>query len=579
MNKDATKKPIDVLFLGGLNLLGILFALFFFRIYFISNDDITLLSIMNGSYTGTPDAHLIYIMYPLGLIFKGLYSLSGKVPFYEIFTLIVQFGCVFLESFLVYYLYRKKVGEKGKYLFVLLSHLFFYFLHLQFIVESQYTLTAGILSAIAIFYLVLLSDVGNKKFGIFGTAVVIVCATFSLWLRKETFLMALPLYALAFLFSLIRDRKEEGYISKYSAVLIILGVIVSVSFFTQNLAYSSKEWKDYKAFNEARTDVFDYHLMPAYSDNADFYADLGMNADDYTALIEYNLNLVDNLNTDSLNAMATRQKDLNEQWKAYYNVFHKSVKDTFASVQKNLKSLQGIFVFVAFFAAFIRAFFYKEGKSRALLIALSILGILYYFAFTAYFTYLGRLPERVYISLDFQLICLFLGAMLSGMGKEQNRGGKAAWIEVKIFLGICAVVTGIIAVGTVNRNQTYYKRQSEALSFVAECIDSSKDDVLFVSSGVTATAAYPFFSVMNCSDVSCFNMVDWGYQSPLMKLKMQKAGIEDMKKTMTNENSTILLVDSISTDWMLNLLSEEGESLSASEVKEADGVVALKIVR
>ena len=57
----------------------------FFGYSFSTNDDAMLRSLVEGSYTGTPEAHLIYIMYPLGYIGKILYRLLPAIPWYDIF--------------------------------------------------------------------------------------------------------------------------------------------------------------------------------------------------------------------------------------------------------------------------------------------------------------------------------------------------------------------------------------------------------------------------------------------------------------------------------------------------------------
>ena len=58
-----------------------------------TNDDVLLRSIVSGTFTGMPDAHLIYIMYPLGLILKALYQLSPNVPWYDGFMIGLHYIC------------------------------------------------------------------------------------------------------------------------------------------------------------------------------------------------------------------------------------------------------------------------------------------------------------------------------------------------------------------------------------------------------------------------------------------------------------------------------------------------------
>ena len=45
------------------------------------NDDAAIVQILDGSYTGTPDGHAIFIKYPLSWIIAKLYELNPKLPF------------------------------------------------------------------------------------------------------------------------------------------------------------------------------------------------------------------------------------------------------------------------------------------------------------------------------------------------------------------------------------------------------------------------------------------------------------------------------------------------------------------
>ena len=39
------------------------------------NDDINMRDIASGAYTGTPDGHLIFMLYPMGFVLKSLYQI------------------------------------------------------------------------------------------------------------------------------------------------------------------------------------------------------------------------------------------------------------------------------------------------------------------------------------------------------------------------------------------------------------------------------------------------------------------------------------------------------------------------
>ena len=66
---------------------GAVFALaaFLCRPVFYLNDDVTMRSILSGSYTGVPDGHVVYMKYPLTGMLSLLYRLTDKLPWLELF--------------------------------------------------------------------------------------------------------------------------------------------------------------------------------------------------------------------------------------------------------------------------------------------------------------------------------------------------------------------------------------------------------------------------------------------------------------------------------------------------------------
>ena len=81
-------------YLNKIAIAGILFAvlssltaLILFRFCggtYYNNDDILMRSIAEGTFTGTPDGHLIYEMYVLGSLIAGLYKCFPQVNWYDL---------------------------------------------------------------------------------------------------------------------------------------------------------------------------------------------------------------------------------------------------------------------------------------------------------------------------------------------------------------------------------------------------------------------------------------------------------------------------------------------------------------
>ncbi len=575
----------DYVFVGLLCLFGLGVVLIFFKLYFISNDDFTLRSIMSGAYTGTPDAHLIYVMYPLGLFFKGLYLILPQVPHYELFTLLTYFVCLYFETYLVLFLFRNKLPKnvfKNKKLQLYIPYLgtataffYFYFLTLKFIVESQYTVLAGILMSVAVFYAILLGDCDEIIYRNFRLIVIVVFTMLSLWLRKEVCMMCLPLLLVALLHSFLKEEKRTSFLNKYLLAIILPAVLIAGSFAANAFAYSSPEWDKYMAFNKARTDVFDYNLLPEYEGNEKLYENLDMTSSDYTALLEYNLNLANKVDTGKLNNLANTAKMQKKEWEQYYSVPKQILKDTLLSVKQNMATVPGVILLVVFLSGVFLTTLLRRGEAGSLAYLLLGAAALYYLIFTACFAHLGRLPERVFIALDFNLIFLIFGGMLSGRVGDIKTANMTIKAGV-VLLPILMLLFGIVSFSTVKLNQSACAENAAAIRDIGKYARESEGEILYVSAGITASSSYKFFDKEAVSSDNCFYMVDWAYESPLMYQKMEHLGIEDRKESLKDPNAKILLSNYITTYYLIDILNRSGKPVELKPVDYLDGIIVYK---
>ena len=69
---------------------------YFKESFYLNNDDIVMRNIVNGFYTGKPDAHCVFMMYSMGLLLKMLYTLVPRMPWYGAIMIFLVFLCFFL---------------------------------------------------------------------------------------------------------------------------------------------------------------------------------------------------------------------------------------------------------------------------------------------------------------------------------------------------------------------------------------------------------------------------------------------------------------------------------------------------
>lgn len=276
---------------------------------FSSNDDVLLKAIVSGSYTGTPDAHMIYVMFPLGLIFKGLYSITAAVCWYDFFMVGLHFLCLLLIMWRLSALFEMLPNRIAA---SVVAAGVFLLLDFQYMMLSQYTALAGVVGATAVFWIATYRP--DKKARPIDAIVILFLLIMCLWLRKQVFLMICPI-ALFALFSRYY-RSDETVDERFEKSrnlwipLIVLAALVGASFLVEAIGYHSPEWKEFLQYNKARTEVVDYNHLPEYADNVDFYESLNITESEYNALCAYDYLLVDDLDAKTLQTIADRQSKI-----------------------------------------------------------------------------------------------------------------------------------------------------------------------------------------------------------------------------------------------------------------------------
>ncbi len=407
---------------------------------FSTNDDAMLRSIVSGSYTGTPEAHLIYIMYPLGFIGQCLYMLLPHVPWYDIFMTVTHYLCWFLVIGRIGEQFQSK---KGKLIAVFASFLAILLLDAQYVVMHQYTILAAWFAAVAILFL--LTSKESKGFSFWSDRILcLVFLVLCLWLRKQVFILALPIGAIIMVLEFIRDAKQL----KTRAVLVgkivfiaVFAVLTVVSFGVELKAYDTPEWQEFLAYNEARTDVYDYYTVPSYEEGGTFWEEAGLSYADYLAIDLYNSELVEELSLSNLQSLANIAKT---RWEAGYGLkstVRIMIESVVREVLYNPVQPMGLILTGLLICTVISCVCANEKKE--------IIGItvLYVFlgAVVGYFAWRTRFPERVSYGLYLMAAAFLTGILTKLLSKnyagedvaEEKKTFDKFWVSFAI---ICSVI-------------------------------------------------------------------------------------------------------------------------------------------
>ena len=170
----------------------------------------------------------------------------------------------------------------------------------------QYTVTAALLAACACF-LVFTSEKKEtlREFLIENTvAIILVILAFNL--RSEMLLLMSPFIAYTGIAKWSQEKEifAKETIKKYLGLIAVILVGAVLSLLIDVLAYSGKDWKEFRDFFNARTQVYDYTWYPEYEEAKDFYRDLGVTPAKVTLIDNYNFGLDESIDAEMLWSIA-----------------------------------------------------------------------------------------------------------------------------------------------------------------------------------------------------------------------------------------------------------------------------------
>lgn len=371
------------------------------------NDDWGMYSILSGAYTGTPDAHVMFFLYPLSWLLSKLYTMWSQVPWYGLF----QHG---VQVFSLYAVYRRILRIKQRHnsqvsfvwpaltAFLLL----FFVVDLNVLSEAQYTTTAGLAAAAALFCFTT-AKINQTNAGFFLDNIpTLLLSLISYSMRQNIFYLMLPMAGMLWLskWMIARRNGYEDAAKKllFFALLLLLGM--GLLWGANAVAYSGQEWADFRKINHYRERVGDFYSWPEYEECREELMALGLDEEAYmyrksgAPHIGYRMSVSD--------------------WKRMHDI----AKDCYlarTSLKSRLRNMA---------AGAVNVFLYQDGMQPANLVAGLLLLLVPVLAFLhrnarAFFVYLmylfgrcvswgyvlyeGRFPKRIIqplITVDFMIL-------------------------------------------------------------------------------------------------------------------------------------------------------------------------------
>lgn len=540
-------RKISVALISNLLILGAMAA--FMRPSFETNDDIVFAELGSG-LRGVKDAHLVFQNYGLGMIYRLLYGVTGRLPWYTI----VQYMILFAAFTVVTYVLMSRLGEiSGLCLFVILACGFGYegYIHLQF------TKTAGIAAAAAVFLLLYLLE--QEKYSWWGIAGGILLAVIAYMYREDQFWASCGLMAgagLLFLFDLRKYRNKK--LRRLGICVLTFGVLLLSVFGVDrwdSSKYRSAEWKEYQEFNQLRSELLDYGF-PDYDSNQEIYEELGISREAYELYKSWNFNDTEKFDTEVMKKLV----DLKQKRPL-------TIRTVTAFLRRFPSDLlrMPMFYFFAVFAVLWLLCGKKDVCSVISVLAECLLLLAVYF----YLYYQGRyMVNRVDVGLWFSACLVMLWIFSSGEVRHMNT-------KVSVLLCMICVALGQFMMYTDWRLATSSIPEARVSQrAVLETIGTDKEHTYLAKSGMLSEiVCYGPFDRMpeNLLD-NVYWFGGWECRTPGYTRAMEVHGIINPYRDVVNNENVYLVDDNIdlTLKYIRQYYAENAEAVFVKTIGNVD---------
>lgn len=531
---------------------------------FTVNDDLFMKNIISGAYLGSPDAHVVYMEYPLAFLLKCLYQLNGELPWYGASLLVFQLiGWISVG-------YRLLRGEQDKrqklgklaVIFLVFTSAGFY--HMA---SMQFTVTAAIvgMAALVWFYT---SDFDGPAMGVFKDNIgSILLAVLSFSIRRNVLLMLLPFAGMLWLrrwLAYSRQYRRQSPAGRAAGVLreqtikfgvlaALCGTAVAVVYGISSIGYRSQDWQYYHSFNDAATVLYDYYGWPDYEENKELYEELDISREAYEGAKSAYLLCMDNgIDAQAMERLAQRSEELYRREhsaaqrlaEAVREAVSRMLTDTDKPLNYIVLSLYGIILLPAVLL-----------KDREALLSLLFLWIGRSVAWL-YVIYEGRYPVRITQSLLLAECGVLLVIWLkeAWLGKTAAPGGligvKAAggknWLNrAIIMLGILYLIflggLSFIRVRHVAYENTKRMEDSRDLQDLKDYCGRNGGNGYFVDSKSVSKYTESIFQYGGNQFENYIVFGGWLSKSPVYEQKLLEGGIEDAEREILQKDNIFVI--------------------------------------
>lgn len=493
-----------------------------------TNDDMSMRDIASGALSGTPDGHLIFVQYALGKVLSCCYSAVHGIDWYAVIWIGLILFCFLLLLSRIRRLCIKK--EINLFAGTAVSLVLFTLIYIEHYVNFQFTVVSAVTGGTAILYYYTIDSEQGLRQRLRDYMIVMILLWLTYCIRSSVFIMAVPFGGFMFLFKRGIPIKEKLMILSLSIAGLVL------IFLIENHAYSSQEWKNYKEYNVARSEIYDYYGVPNYEENKEFYDSVGMEECDAINLERYSLYFIDGIETEKMFQVAEYAEN---QWKEL-QTFPQRIKNGIKTAIKGFFSIENLLLngLVKIFFLYVLFLEWKKKEKEFFLscMLLAAEGVLW-----LYLGYEGRLPDRVGAALLLVQLSCSLALLYQNLLEDKKKipKMKSRWV----ILG-AAVLTAVcvLKLNGVREDRMEIFQNNKQLENFNDWFAQHGENVYFYPVDFTAgyTENVKIFRDFEVSNG--FPLGGWLSFSPIKEEGLKCFGIIDVDKAILDQDNIYLVM-------------------------------------
>ena len=496
--------------------------LFFSLLFFIQRlryqvcDDVMIMKLISGQYTGKPSIHGVFVIFPFTLILKVLYLINNKLDWYAISLILCE--CIFY-SITMYKIIKRINNRNAKIITLLISSLLITLFFPTYLSQITFTeVSIFVMICINILFLLYEGKKSEKILIILGTAIAYT-------IRSSGCMMMLPMLVPIGLYKSYKDRQK---LKEYFVLALEVTIGIALIIVSNNILDSTSGWKQYNKYNVIRSKFYDYYAeeISKFPDEKrkELYEKSGITNEEADLIFSYYLGLDEKSPTKLEKLVETYEK-------YYYNVQFNDISNTAKDMIKNYK----IYIFLIgglFLLNFITAIIKKDWKLLILLIELTSVLII----ILSYLIFKGRIIDRVMKPLFFYNIVIYF--IILFFNKDIRYNYEEICNNKTIFIIVVLLLTFIEIISSKKMGEIESAKRIEISNdqYYKENID--KFYIYAVGHGAGEETIH---LIRDNSENNCMSFGDWIAFSPAYYEKLSNNHVKNIKELCLKDNVYVVL--------------------------------------